>query len=74
MKYILRISISMGLLLLVSCRSAQNPTPTTVQSTPVPASTATPLPTTNTPRPTSLPSATPLPLSANGPWGVVTTR
>ncbi len=74
MKYILRISISMGLLLLASCRSAQNPTPTTVQSTPVPASTATPLPATNTPRPTSLPSATPLPLSANGPWGVVTNR
>jgi hypothetical protein len=41
MKYILQISISVGLLLLASCRPAQNPTPTAMQSTRILASTAT---------------------------------
>ena len=74
MKYILQISISVGLLLLASCLPAQNPTPTAMQSTRIPASTATPLPATDTPRPNILPPAAPVPLSANGPWGVVMNR
>jgi len=73
MKHNLRISISVGLVLLAACAPVQNATPTAMQSTQTLASTATLLPATDTPQPVSLPSATPLPLSANGPWGVVKT-
>jgi Tol biopolymer transport system component len=71
MKYILRISISMVIVILVSCSPAQNSIPATVLSTQTLASTVTPLPATDTPQPTGLPSATLLPLAANGPWGLV---
>ena len=74
MKYILRISISLVMLILASCISSQNALPTPIPGTQIPVSPATLLPSTDTPRPTSLPSATLLPLYANGPWGVVMNR